>query len=492
MRPQTSAPGSTSGVSTELSHQATWRLPFRDHVVWVALGATRLSRALCSPPEGSWDLRTISRAVDPAHVAGMKQPGTFSPPNEKLIARAVQEASASKHAPFVKLGCGAIPVALLESELGGHGSGAATSPAVRDAMGTQRGGRQSLRAFALALAAAGSCACSAASNVPQRTADREPAASAEPYPDMPTIAPIGVKISTYAEVQGAAQGPAIDPAKGYRLQELGRGLYMITNNAYQSMFLVYGSGVVVVDAPPDYSAKIPRAVAEVTDQPITHVIYSHSHVDHIAGTAGLGGSPIIIAHEETLRLLRRAADPRRPLPSVTFSDRYTLRVGDQILELSYHGNAHEPGNIFILAPAQRTLMVVDVIFPGWMPWRRFALAQDLPGYFEQVEEIGRLDWDTLVGGHVARTGTQADVALQAEFNRDVKAAAASALATTQPGLGLDPADTDNPWAGFDNYIDRVAARCVSTLTSKWSPKLAAFDAFIWDQCYAMEQSLRIE
>jgi len=60
------------------------------------------------------------------------------------------------------------------------------------------------------------------------------------------------------------------------------------------------------------------------------------------------------------------------------------------------------------------------------------------------------------------------------------------------GAGLNPLDAANPWAGFDNYIDRVAAQCVNTLTPKWSARLAAFDAFVWDQCYAMEQSLRIE
>ena len=206
----------------------------------------------------------------------------------------------------------------------------------------------------------------------------------------------------------------------------------------------------------------------------------------------MGGHPIIIAQEETLRLLKRAADPNRPLPTVTFSDKYTLRVGNQVLELSYHGNAHEPGNIFIYAPAQRVLMVVDIVFPGWMPWRRFALAQDIPGYFAQVEEIRKMDWDTLVGGHVARTGTHADVEVQAEFNRDVKQAAATALATTKPGEGLNPLDKANPWAGFDNYIDRVAAQCVNTLGPKWSTRVAGFDVYIWDQCYAMEQSLRIE
>jgi glyoxylase-like metal-dependent hydrolase (beta-lactamase superfamily II) len=308
----------------------------------------------------------------------------------------------------------------------------------------------------------------------------------------PSIAPIGVATPRYLEVPAAAKGPPLPAGKAYRLQQLGAGLHMITDNAYQSMFLVYDRGVVVVDAPPAYAAHIQAAVREITPNPITHVVYSHSHIDHIGGTAALGGTPVIIAHEETHRLLARAADPDRPLPTVTFSDSYTLAVGGQVLELTYHGNGHEPGNIFIRAPAQRVLMVVDVVFPGWMPWRRFALAQDVRGHFEQVELIRTMDWETLVAGHVARTGTHADVDAQAEFNRDLKAAAGRALATVRPGEGLHTADRGNPWAYFDNYIDRVAAQCVAALTPKWAARLAAFDVYVWDQCYAMEQTLRIE
>jgi hypothetical protein len=84
------------------------------------------------------------------------------------------------------------------------------------------------------------------------------------------------------------------------------------------------------------------------------------------------------------------------------------------------------------------------------------------------------------------------VDLQSEFNQDIKAAAAKALATTRPGETLNPADGGNPWAGYDDYIDRVALQCVNSITPKWAPKLAAFDVYAWDQCYAMEQSLRID
>ena len=46
-------------------------------------------------------------------------------------------------------------------------------------------------------------------------------AAGEPYPNMPAIAPIGVRIGKYLDVPAPSQGPPIDPAKGYRVQDLG-------------------------------------------------------------------------------------------------------------------------------------------------------------------------------------------------------------------------------------------------------------------------------
>lgn len=336
--------------------------------------------------------------------------------------------------------------------------------------------------------------CLLALSIPALSQYLDKGTAGEPYPNMPSIAPLGVRIDKHIEINETSKGPAIPAGKGYRIQELGRGLYMITDNIYQSMFMVYESGVVVLDIPPSFAQYIPNAISQVTDKPITHLVYSHAHIDHIAGTKSLGlaKQPVIIAHEETKRLLERAKDPNRPIPTVTFKDKYLLKTGTQTLELSYHGNAHEPGNIFIYAPEQKTLMVIDVIFPGWMPWRRFALAQDIPGYFEQVKKINEMKWDILVAGHVQRTGTHADVALQLEFMNDLKKAAQQALMTTKPGEGLHPEDSGNPWAFFGNYIDRVVIQTMNTINPKWSTKLAGYDVYIWDQCYAMEQSLRID
>src|SRR5215510_4127002 len=59
-------------------------------------------------------------------------------------------------------------------------------------------------------------------------ADARPGTPGVPYANMPALAPIGVRVDRYLDLPEAAKGPAIDPAKGYRTQKLGDGLFMIT------------------------------------------------------------------------------------------------------------------------------------------------------------------------------------------------------------------------------------------------------------------------
>ena len=47
-------------------------------------------------------------------------------------------------------------------------------------------------------------------------------------------------------------------------------------------------------------------------------------------------------------------------------------------------------------------------------------------------------------------------------------------------------------AGLSRDPDHQPLQCVNTLTPKWKHRLGGFDVFIWDQCYSMEQTLRIE
>ncbi|KAJ7048934.1 beta-lactamase-like protein, partial [Mycena amicta] len=125
---------------------------------------------------------------------------------------------------------------------------------------------------------------------------------------------------------------------GYFVGDLGHGAYWVTDGTYTNMFLVSTHGVIVVNAPPTMGHKLLYAIGNTTGIPVTHLVYSHFHSDHIGGASLFNTShPTIIAHAETLSLLASVSDPLRPLPHITFEDKYTLRVGNQTLELLYHG-----------------------------------------------------------------------------------------------------------------------------------------------------------
>ena len=76
-----------------------------------------------------------------------------------------------------------------------------------------------------------------------------------------------------------------DPALGYAVKNVGSGVYVISDNMWQSAFLVTDDGVIVFDAPATFGKNIPSAVAQLTDKPIKILVYSHIHKDHIGGSA---------------------------------------------------------------------------------------------------------------------------------------------------------------------------------------------------------------
>lgn len=299
--------------------------------------------------------------------------------------------------------------------------------------------------------------------------------------------------------------PEVDLSKGYFVDEIQDGLYWVTDGSYQMMFLVYKQGVMVVDAPPSIGQNILNAIADVTDKPITHVVYSHSHADHIGAAGIYPDDAQVIAHEETAAQLEEALSPDRaypygvfvgggpvPLPDITFKKQFTLRRGEQVLELDYKGPNHEPGNIFVYAPRQKVLMFVDVIFPAWSPFPRFALAEDIPGFYAAHDLALSYDFETFIGGHLTRLGTREDIEMQQAYVLDIQDNAATALQEVDFFAIAAETGFENQWLLFTTYLDAVAERCTQLTVSEWSGQLAAVDVVTFDHCWAAMESLRID
>jgi glyoxylase-like metal-dependent hydrolase (beta-lactamase superfamily II) len=308
-------------------------------------------------------------------------------------------------------------------------------------------------------------------------------------------------VNATIQLPEAAKGPPI-PAKGYLVQQIGDGLYWLTDGAYQTMFMVTDKGVVAVDAPPTIGNNYLKAIAEVTTKPVTYVIYSHAHIDHIGAAGIFPKNATFIAQQEIATQLQGAksvatnASMVPPIPTVTFTKNYTLQIGNQTLKLDYYGVNHSPGNIFIYAPKEKVLMLVDVVFPGWVPAPNLAFAQDTAGFIKAHDiALNNYDFDTLVAGHLTRLGTSNDVIVQREFVSDLEKAAAQANQQVsygeiakQVGGGGQP----NPWLIFSKYIDAVGENCVNNMLPKWENRLGGAQEFISTHCFTMAESGRID
>lgn len=321
--------------------------------------------------------------------------------------------------------------------------------------------------------------------------------------------------SAYAPIPSVCydeHSPAVMEAvqsKGFFTREIADGVHYATEGWYFMLVVEHDDGLIVVDAPPTIGSdflgnNILKAVGEISDKPITHVIYSHHHRDHIGAANVFPSDATIIAQSECARYVETAEDPQRPAPTVSFDDSYTLEVGGQTLLLDYHGDIHCPGNAFIYAPAQKVLMNVDVIFPGWVPFSSLAMASDLRGFRRGHDVALGYDFDTFVPGHLSRLGTRADVETQQEYVHDLVDTAMKYLDDVSPARPAHDAEPnfmsaadlaggfENAWLVFDTYLNGVAEKVTEEVLPRWTGRLGAVDVFTRSHAWEVVERLRID
>lgn len=279
--------------------------------------------------------------------------------------------------------------------------------------------------------------------------------------------------------------PTIDLEKGYFVVEIADGLYWLNDFAYQVMFLTTGEGVIVVDVPPSMGENILNAIAEVTNEPVTHVIYSHIHKDHIGAANIFPDTVTIIAHKDTATHLAMKNDPGRPVPTITFDDTYTLSVGDQILELSYVGAFHSKGDILIYAPQQKVLMAVDIFHPSHAPFKNFAITKDINNYILVHDKMLEYDFDAIISGHQQILGTSDDVKTNQEFTLDVLNNTIQGFQTWDFMEVAQQYGSEGMLTIFSKYIDLVTSTCVDLTLEKWEDRLSDVSIFVEGNCDSM-------
>jgi len=301
------------------------------------------------------------------------------------------------------------------------------------------------------------------------------------------------KLPNYVPVlpQIKARALAVDPQKGYLVKQVKPDVYVITDGLYQSAFVTTGKGVILFDAPESFAQHIVKAVAEVTREPIVQLVYSHAHLDHIAG-AGLLVKQVpkltIVAEADTAAFLRDKKDARRPLPTSTFKSQRTLKLGTMTVELK-KGQWHSPeGDLLIYLPGRKFLMAIDTLAAGHVPFMDFDLSTNMHAYLKVFDQLLSYDFDVLVPGHLTYLADRQDVQMTKDYAVDVYKTVKRIHDGTDQMKVMSAAaqkySWDNKFAIFRTLLDGVVAQCASEIQGRWIDKLAGVDVFGASHCRA--------
>ena len=273
------------------------------------------------------------------------------------------------------------------------------------------------------------------------------------------------------------------PAAGPRVVEVMKlkdNLYVLNalagGGGGNSVAFITAAGVVLVDTKnPGWGQPLLDAIRKITDKPVTTIINTHTHGDHVSGNVEFADNVQIIAHENTAANMKEmrpnssaAPNPNPPnifrdnkgkgLPTRTVGDAMTIGRGAEQIDLRYFGRAHTNGDIFVLFPAQRVLHVADV-FPGKeLPIMDSNNGGTAVGYADTLTRLSAFaekNADMLVNGHFATTTTNADLKDFIQFVRgyvkDVQSGKAAGRTVDEVAAAWKPP------AGYTAQAPRVRA-----------------------------------
>lgn len=268
--------------------------------------------------------------------------------------------------------------------------------------------------------------------------------------------------------QAAAKPPARPPIETTKVEGTDN-VYVFRNGNHQSMFVVTSEGVIATDpvayGKPTGGKAYLDEIRKVTDKPVKFVVYSHHHYDHIAGGQALKDAGAkFIAHRRAKERLELLKDPHTVLPDDYVDDKgFKLKLGDTVLELTYHGLNHSDSTLVMRLPKERIVFIVDVIPVGTVPGRGMIDYHPLEAD-AFMKDVLKMDWDRMIPGHPGpggRLGTKKDVEDQIAFQQ---AASDAMKILAREGKCWDTAEKEfklpayENWPGYANNLQFVARR----------------------------------
>jgi cyclase len=162
------------------------------------------------------------------------------------------------------------------------------------------------------------------------------------------------------------------------VQKVKDNLYVLTGGGGNTALFLTAKGAVVVDTKnPGWGKPLLEKIKSVTDKPVTMIINTHTHGDHVSGNVDFPATVDVVTHENTKANMEKmipnstASDQTVPketifqasgrgLPKRTFRDKMVLGSGSDEINLLYFGRGHTNGDAWVLFPALRIVHAADV------------------------------------------------------------------------------------------------------------------------------------
>jgi len=260
----------------------------------------------------------------------------------------------------------------------------------------------------------------------------------------------------------------------YVLQRLTKRTYWVEHQHYAALFYVGDKGVLLFDAPEGASDAVVKAIAEVSKLPITALVLSHDHADHIGDAHVLVEAAAkaktklrVIASKATAdkMVLLKSGHPK-PTEIVAWPKGSFKFEG---LTVELHGfvhAAHADDHSAWLLRGEKVVHLPDHVNPDQPPFWAWAGSQTFVYYESNLEELAKLDWDYLSGGH-GNIGSKADVDFYRAFIGDMKQAVGKAMSEVKFGEGVDMSKVNAHTVFLTTYLSNVAKKATESLRPKY-------------------------
>ncbi len=235
-------------------------------------------------------------------------------------------------------------------------------------------------------------------------------------------------------------GSAVFAETKRSVTEIADGVYRLQNNFHYSMVVLTGEGAVVVDPiNADAASWIKSEVAKLTDKPISHLIYSHSHLDHASGGAVLAEGATVITQANAPLAIDGVKPTKR------FVDTHEFKAGDKSFELTWLGEGHGEDLIAVIVRPANVAFITDVASPKRLPWRNMGGA-NVDKWIDQIKKLESLDFDIFAPAH-GNVGVKSDAADVRIYMEELRK---SVLAGLKAGKSLDQLKEE---VTMDSYKD---------------------------------------